>query len=371
MAGTRASICGLAGLLFAQADGATAGAQRPEAEIQTAIRQELDLLRADPDMHGIAIGISLEGGHYRGYGGSLDAAGSGPPDDHTRFEVASVTKTFTGLLVARAVAEGRLTLEAPVSPLLGVDLPALRGVTVRDLISHTSGLPDLLPGLGDPWDTDYDALLSENADVDTLLLSAVAKLPARSSADSAYRYGNAGPVILGLVLSKVYGEPFESLVRDRILVPHGMTESGFPGIDFGSETLAKGYSDRLTRMPHYPGVYRASRGLALTLPDLLRYVDAQLDESDPAIRRSHELMLEHPAPEAFRAWFWLVNRYPDGARRISVHGGGYGTQAWVMFFPEYRSGAVVLVNQSGPNTAGLITDAAKRLLARFTPYQPG
>lgn len=142
---------------------------------------------------------------------------STPASDDTVFPIFSITKTFTAVGVLRLVDEGKLSLDDTVGQRLPDQPEAWRPITVRQLLSHTSGLPDLF----ESSDPNY---LSENRD-EALRLIASKPLVAKPGESSAYL--QTGYVLLAMMIEKTTGKPFTKYMQDDIFAPLGMMSTTF------------------------------------------------------------------------------------------------------------------------------------------------
>lgn len=152
---------------------------------------------------------------YSRVAGFSDAAGRTAVSEETLFHVASVTKYLTAIMALKAAEQGRLDLGAP----LGVYFPetrlAARGVTIRDLLAHRSGLG-----------TSYVAEAHSDA------ASAVAAIDAAEFDESkagSFHYSNDGYDLLAIILERVYDAPYEEIARYLVLAPACIDEAGFWG----------------------------------------------------------------------------------------------------------------------------------------------
>ncbi|WP_461031021.1 serine hydrolase domain-containing protein, partial [Streptomyces sparsus] len=157
---------------------------------------------------------------------ALCSGGTAPPPvtprDRLRYEVGSAGKTFTGLLLADLVQEGRLAWLDPVVPLLAPGLPPGRTpVGLLHLVTHTSGLPrlpaDFYPQALPRWTTNPYAGYSSERVVDAFLRGRPRHRPG-----SRWRYSNFGAAVLGHTLAAATGLPWEELLTRRVLAPLGL-----------------------------------------------------------------------------------------------------------------------------------------------------
>lgn len=187
----------------------------------------------------------------------------------TQFGVASGSKTFTALAVLSLVADGTLTLDDPVRRWLGEDLPQVDdGVTLRHLLSHTSGVGEYLDDDAEPDEYLLPGsmhTLTSPEDFVPLL-----DVPMRATPGGPFEYSNAGFVMLGLVAQRASGTRYQELVRERVLRPAGLRHTDFLRSDAlpGSAALGYLYPDSLrTNVFHLPIEGSPDGGAYLTLAD--------------------------------------------------------------------------------------------------------
>ncbi|HEX2178182.1 MAG TPA: serine hydrolase domain-containing protein [Actinomycetota bacterium] len=201
----------------------------------------------------------------------------------TPFRAASITKLLVATVVMQLREEGRLSLDDPVSrhlPQAGPIGRLLDGVTVGDLLAHTSGLPDASRS------TELKTSLLEDPDrtwsVDQVLAIA-AKGEPEFQAGSAYGYSNTNYLLLGKVIENLTGRPWQAEVRHRILDPTGMEASYLAGFEDPTGELAPGYfdldNDGFTELvpdpwPALETSEDAAGALVSTAPDLVRFLEA-------------------------------------------------------------------------------------------------
>src|SRR5262249_36772423 len=150
-------------------------------------------------------------------------AGPTLPDEHSLFEIGSITKGFTGLLLADMVRKGEVSLDDPASKYArpGAKLP-LRGgkeITLRDLVTHTSGLPRLPPKFAPANPRNPYADFTEDK-----LYEALAATEIRGTLNH-YEYSNFGFMWLSELLARRLGKPYDAALKERVLDPLGMSET--------------------------------------------------------------------------------------------------------------------------------------------------
>ncbi len=157
----------------------------------------------------------------------------------TRFRIGSMTKQFTATLVMQLVEKGQMDLDAPITHYLP-EYPKPNGdlVSIRELLNHTSGIPGYteLPEF---------ARTARESRKPTEFMKIFSGLQLLFEPGSKFSYSNSGYFLLGVILEKVCGKPYEQLLRERILDPLGMTESGYDSTTPLIEKRAAGYDSTL------------------------------------------------------------------------------------------------------------------------------
>jgi D-alanyl-D-alanine-carboxypeptidase/D-alanyl-D-alanine-endopeptidase len=229
-----------------------------------------------------SLAIGLIDGKRQGtfYFGHRDGPDSKPADDDSQFEIGAISEVFTGLLLAQAALERRVKFSDPIEAYLPAPFPfadaRLGKITLAQLATQCSGLPaqpaNLFPAdLDDPY-ADY---ASED------LLALLAFQPANPQADDQrcrYSVLNAG--LLGHLLGRVYGMPFEDALATEILAPLGLQKTTFAD----AQTLMPGHAYG-EHMPHWHyGVLAGAAGLRASLPDLLKFLQTNLTPEASSLR---------------------------------------------------------------------------------------
>ena len=282
----------------------------------------------------------------------------------TDFRLASLSKQFTATAVMLLAADGKLRYDDPIASLLP-GLPAyVRGVTVRHLLDHTSGLPDY-----ERFVPDTQTRQVHDAEIPALLArdSALAFAPG-----TRYAYSNSGYVLLALLVERLGGRPFPDFLRARVFAPLGMahTVAHVEGRDVVPER-AYGYSVR-------GGVRRTDQsntsatlgdgGIYASAADLARW-DAALERHALVSAEAQRLAWTPPAiaggPDgpfagAGYGFGWFVDT-DRGTTRLRHHGESRGFTNAVVRYPERRLAVWVLTNRSG----GAPWDVAQRIADRY------
>jgi CubicO group peptidase (beta-lactamase class C family) len=316
---------------------ATAATSAPPTAPPTALEDALrrvdeiaDATHAGWKVPGVAYGIVLGDRliHARGLG-TLRIGEDATPTASSVFRIASMTKSFTAATVLSLRDEGRLRLDDPivdhVPEMAGVRLPTLDSppITIRHLLTMTAGLPT-----DDPWGDRQQALD----------LEAFRRLRARGRSfvwapGTRFEYSNTGYGILGRLITNVTGREYRDVVRERMLLPLGMTSTEFDADAIPEERRARGYVWRGNRYLEEPidgyGALASMGGLFSTVEDLARWVSGFIDavpaRDDPdtshPLRRSTRREMQLPTVPIDA---WATQRTADAPTDMEVMGYGFG-----------------------------------------------
>ncbi len=339
------------------------GAPPANDEIRGILAERIDEQRQSV---GIVVGIiEPEGRRIVPYG-SLDTKSKRAVDGDTVFEIGSITKVFTALLLADAVERGEVALTDPVAKYLPatVKVPERNGrkITLQDLATHTSALPRLPSNLtpADPANPYADYTVAQMYD----FLSGY-ELPRDIGAE--YEYSNLAVGLLGHALALRTGKDFDALVKERITGPLGMKSTTVGVSEALGRRFASGHDAELRAVARWDLPTLAGAGaLRSTANDLLTFLGVILGHTKSPLAPATESMLavRRPAgPDTEIALGWIVSM-KDGREIVWHNGGTGGYRSFMGFDPKSRIGVVVLSNTS---TAGGQDDLGQYLLDQTSP----
>jgi CubicO group peptidase (beta-lactamase class C family) len=275
------------------------------------------------------------------------------------FEIGSVTKVFTGLLLGRLVGEKRVSLEDSIAdqlPSWVVARRPVRPIRILDLATHTSGLPILPDDVGRMKRSIDDPYAGYGlAD----LYRYLARTPLERPASPVFVYSNLGYSVLADVLKTATGMTFAELLTAEVLAPLGLIHT-FAQLPAGKSAL-EGETQVGRPAPSWPSpVFMSCGGIRSTVADCLRLLRASMDPA-PAWVDTMRLVLEPristgengARKEMALAWFL------DSETGWYWHNGATGGHsAFLAFHPQKRLGVVVLTNRY---SVDLITDFGHRM----------
>lgn len=333
----------LAALVLALGVAAATDGTR-NAEIAAAIKSRVDAKK----IAGLVVATIEPDGSS-----SMAAYGNPGPDakaldGDSVFEIGSITKVFTAILLADMVDRGEVKLDDPVAKHLraGVRVPERNGkaITLIDLSTQSSGLPRLPDNMkpANPMNPYADYTAEQ-------LFEFLGRYQLTRDIGAEFEYSNLGVGLLGQALAMRAGKTYETLVKERILDPLQMDRTGVTLTPWMQEHLAKGYSPGGMVMPNWDLPALAGAGaLRSTMNDMLKFLRANLDTSDarlPRLMQQTHVVRRPVGKDMSIGMNWLI-RSMNGRDVVWHNGGTGGYRTWIGFDKTRKIGAIVLGNSA-------------------------
>lgn len=300
----------------------------------------------------------------KGYGlANMEWGIANTPD--TRFRLGSITKQFTATLVMQLVEKGQIDLSAPITRYLS-DYPAKTGarITIHQLLNHTSGIVGYteLPAFGETARNPYTPAKFADA--------FFAKLDLLFEPGTKYSYNNSAYFLLGVILEKVTGQPYERLLQERIFTPLEMRDSGYDSTRPLLARRAAGYDKR------FDGTYvntgyldmtqpYAAGSLYSTVDDLHRWDQALYGEKVLSTASKEKMF----TPGLSNYGYGWVIRKANGVATIEHGGGINGFNTLLTRNPDSRR-LIVLLNNAGGAPLDAMATAIRAILDGKDPTMP-
>lgn len=359
------------------------------SNLTSEIRDSVETWRArNRQPTGVVVGVYRRGSTIFSQGFGTTRLGS---DDsvtaRTIFHLASVTKPFVATAVMQLADRGKVDIDAPVTrylPYFKMKDPRAASITVKQLLTHTAGMPDV---------TDYHW---ESPEYDDGSLERYVRGLADSTLVFApgteWRYSNIGFEVLADLIAKVSGEPFEEYMQRAILTPLGMSHSTLLMTDVDSANLARGHirdsAGRAILSSVYPYNRRhaASSTLHSNVTDMLRWAAANLGKGE---LDGHRIVSTAAIDRMWAMSYDRTKEFSERARRagrsiqytaigqglgwrvftlrgqdlVSHSGGDTGFRSDVLLWPAQSTAVVVMMNDESGDPGELSRAIYSLLLA--------
>lgn len=281
--------------------------------------------------------------------GMADRANERPNAIDTRFGIASGCKIFTAVAICQLVEEGELSFEAKLSELLP-DLFPNFPVTIHQLLTHTSGMPDYFD---EETMNDFEKLWMDRPmylmKTCSDFLPMFQNKPMMFEPGARFQYNNAGFIALGLVVEKITGQAFIEAAKERIFMRANMVDSGYFSLDRLPKQTAIGYIDQengwRTNQYALPIVGGADGGAFVTANDMVLFWERLMDYSLLSKEMTSRMLTPHVMIEdgnyGYGVW---IKREEDTLVKYHVSGYDPGVNFHSGYYPKDRSILTVLSN---------------------------
>jgi len=310
------------------------------------LRRLLRFVVEDGEAPGAVLGVLEADGSTSVLVYGSSGYGAPPLAANSTFEIGSITKTFTATLLAEMVLRDEVRLDDPLSLYLppDVSVPSTSGreITLLDLATHRSGLPNTPPEL------QVGEVIPEEeyTHADAYRFLDGYELP--HAPGTSWEYSNFGYALLGHALSNAAGSSLEELIESRITDPLGMRDTGFAQDTTGTTwTRGSRGGDPVRYRTTWQFVAGAG-ALYSTAGDLLRYVRAHVSTPESrlqeAMRMAYRIRFPDGPRGAGQGLAWVTSVLPNESPIVGHSGATVGYRAQLNFMPDREVGTVVLTN---------------------------
>jgi len=337
----------------------------------------VDTLLVDTLINSLSIRVYYDGQEMMKHYGQLDKGENNQPTNQTIYEIASVTKTFVGTLIAQAEMEGKLSIEDDIRDYLSGDFDHLayknNPISIRHLLTHTGELPGFLPERIDVLLEQLRNELIELNEMNYELLFKISKLESSYSKDAffadlmnveidtvpgnGYNYSNSSTELAAFILEKVYNKSFDEILEEKLCGRLNMADTRIRLNEEQKNRLANGYGGNGKTTPTVSTkLWGASGAMKSIISDMMSYIKFQLDDENEVVQKAQKVLYDKEViyndPNNKIGYFWLLNEDKALGRNIMHHGGAFGTQNFLILYPEIDLGITIITNQGDFQTSG-------------------
>ena len=284
---------------------------------------------------------------FRSYGESGDPARQ--LDEDAIFDIGSITKVFTGILLAEMVERGEVALEDPLSHFLpeGSHVPSQgeRSITLVDLATHTSGLPRLAPN--QTTSATFDSKDPYAHMDEKHVLEGLSQAQITGTVGETTLYSNFGFEVLGLALGNATRSTYPDLLRERVAEPLRLKSTEIWVEPLDDPRLVPGHDDFGERTPFWRSPVPGDGGIVSTARDLATFIQANLKGAEGTLGKALESarMPRVPAGGALSHGLgWVIDDGREGVRYYWHNGGVGGYGSFLAMEISRRVGVVLLAN---------------------------
>jgi CubicO group peptidase (beta-lactamase class C family) len=284
-----------------------------------------------------------------------------PNSPSTKFRLGSITKQFTSMAIMQLSERGLLNVQDPIGKYLpDYPKPVADRVTIHHLLTHSSGIPSFtgLPS--------YEPNMPMKVTV-AQMIDRFKNLPLEFEPGSTFKYDNSGYFLLGAIIEKVSGKPYDAFLQENIFKPLGMRDTGYDWSSVVLKNRASGYTRGPAGLDNAPyldmGQPYAAGSLYSTVDDLLIWDQALYTEK--LVKSASLDQIFHPwiaaGPMGQYGYGWGVS-VVKGHRNIAHGGGINGFNTYISRFPDDHAVFIWLRNVIAPASPTMNQDLAAILL---------
>ncbi len=311
----------------------------------------------DSLINSLSIGVYINNVSYTFHYGELTKGKGDKATNETIYEIASVTKTFTGTLAAKAVLEGKLSLDDDIRNYLPQPYSNLQfknePIKIKHLLTHTSGLLGNIIALDTEINLnsnqiEYNKIVvaHENQKTKAIFFESLSKINLSEKPGTTFNYSNAGTNLMGYILEKVYKKPFQKLIMNEVVAKTRMVDTYFNVPENKQNRLANGYllGKPMSETNLANTLWGAEGALKSTTSDMLKYINYQF-KNNKIVKESHKKIFEIDTDYWIGYFWWSIeNQNYDLHYR---HDGGISRAKNVLaIFPKKKIGISIITNES-------------------------
>ncbi|MBH0229775.1 serine hydrolase domain-containing protein [Halobacillus yeomjeoni] len=286
--------------------------------------------------------------------GDADRANGRRNGIETRFGIASGSKLFTAVAIAKLVEEGSLSFETPIKDIFGDEFPNFhKDLTVHHLLTHTSGIPDyfdeaVMDNYEDLWKEIPMYQIRKTEDFFPLFKDKAMMF----HPGEKFHYNNAGYIMLGYIVEKLSGMSIQQFIQEQIFIPAGMMDSGYFRLDQLPERCAWGHIQLddgrwKTNMYSVPVIGGADGGAFVTGPDMVKFWEAFMENALFSEEVTGQMLnpfvsVKEGVQYGYGIW---INSKDNKVSKYHVMGYDPGVSFHSAYYPETNGIAVILSNQ--------------------------
>jgi CubicO group peptidase (beta-lactamase class C family) len=276
----------------------------------------------------------------KGYG-FRNVTTKSPNKPDTKFPILSITKPFTAIAILKLQEQGKLSVQDKLTKYFP-DYPNGHKIKIHHLLTHSSGIYNYTEPVGIEDSALINYPISRQRVLDVFVTAPVEFAPGKR-----YSYNNSGYFLLGLIIEKVTGKPYEAVIRELIFDPLGMTNSGFDFLGVADSLKANGYefldAERIVPYKHYDSTFAYSAGsIYSTVGDMYKWAKAIAGKQ--ILREDSWKLALTPKVNRY-GYGWMIDQFFK--HNYIRHSGGYpGYMSEFIYYPE-EDLTIILLNNFG------------------------
>lgn len=333
--------------------------------VERMVAEETAKLMKSPSYKAVSGVIYLKGkAHYFNYG---KLSNEQKPNSNTIYEIGSITKTYTGLLLSQAVHDHKINLDDDVRKYLDGKYPNLvladgQPITIRHLITHTSGLPLVMNCDEHSQNVTAQIACFEKFRKEDFFNALKTVKPANNSGKN-YQYSGVGIQLVGYLLEEAYQMTHQQLLQKYIFSRSKEKQTFLKLHPEGKPNISIGRTSEGKTVPIINGFYDYSGGMKASSASMLSYITMYLESKDPVVKQTMD-RIDGDAQYG-RAYAWNTFAYDTPKKMLYHNGGSFGHSSWIALYPNQKVGIFLVTNVVTADAQGRLNELSNRIIDRL------
>lgn len=333
--------------------------------IQQAVNNEVTEFLKKPKFSALSGVVYVNGKSYQFHFGKL--INGKQANNRTIYEIGSIVKTHTGLLLSQAVYEKKVSLDDDIRIYLEGDYPNLvlahnAPITIRHLITHTSGLPLFLNCNKSGEAADEKTACYEKYTKDDFF-EELKNVKLIDNTGKNYHY-SVGVQLVGYILERVYQLSFQELFEKYVFSRFSGNQNTFSELKFEEySNISIGKDSTGIPMPLINGFYKYSGGAKSSTSSMLNYIKLYLESNDPIVKQAMYLLAGNN--QYGRAFAWNTYHYDSDKKMLYHNGSTFGHSSWVALYPNQKIGIFLVTNVFTDDSQQKLNELSNKIIEQI------
>ncbi len=336
--------------------------QSEQKRVEQIVNEKVTEFVKKPEFSSLSGAIYVDGKSYQFHFGRL--IDGKQANNETIYEIGSVTKTYTGLLLSQAVYDKKLALNDDIRNYLEGDYPNLvlapnTPITIRNLITHTSGLP-LTMNCNEGAQTVNEQITCFETFTKEDFFEELNKIKPIENSGKNYHYSGVGIQLVGYILERVYRLSFQELLEDHVFSRFSKKEILWDLKYEENSNISIGKDNSGVSMPLINGFYEYAGGSKASTSSMLNYIQMYLESDDPVVKQAINLLAGNN--QYGRAFAWNTYNYGTTKKMLYHNGSTFGHTSWVALYPNQKMGIFLVTNVVTTDSQSNLNDLSNEII---------
>lgn len=332
--------------------------------VEKVIAEETAKLMKSSSYQAVSGVIYIKGkAHYFNYG---KLSNGQRPNSNTVYEIGSITKTYTGLLLSQAVHDRKISLDDDVRKYLDGKYPNLtldnRPITIRHLITHTSGLPLAMNCDEHAQNVKEQANCFEKFRKEDFFKALKIVQPTDRSGKN-YLYSGVGIQLVGYILEQAYHMNHRELLQKYVFSRSKEKQTFIVLKQHENPNISIGRNSDGKLMPLINAFYFYSGGMKSSTSSMLNYLKMYLESNDMVVKQTMEQLAGNP--QYGRAYAWNTYAYDTQKKMLYHNGSTFGHSSWMALYPNQKVGIFIVTNVVTADSQQKLNELSNSIIDRL------